>query len=79
MYLLAIYYASRDWVDSDDYEKKVKDQLINTYLSLRNLFTADKKEVHDAEKEIFKNVSKISKLAVGFGGLGQERGGGWDS
>lgn len=69
-HLLAIYYASRDWVDSDEYEKKVKDQLINTYLSLRNLFTADKKEVHAAEEEIFKNISKISKLAVGFGGLG---------
>ncbi|MEM7108352.1 MAG: hypothetical protein AAF519_09015 [Bacteroidota bacterium] len=69
-HLLAIYYASRDWVESEGFEKEVKHQLINTYMSLRSLFTANGGEVDEAEKRIFKKVSQVSKTVVGFGGLG---------
>ncbi|MEM6524294.1 MAG: hypothetical protein AAGF85_03450 [Bacteroidota bacterium] len=69
-HLLAIYYASRDWVESEGFEKEVKDQLMSTYMSLRSLFTANDKEIDEAEKRIFRHVSEVSKTVVGFGGLG---------
>ncbi|MEM9855991.1 MAG: hypothetical protein AAF843_01470 [Bacteroidota bacterium] len=69
-HLLSIFYASRDWVESKGFEKEVKIQLMDTYMSLRSLFTANANGIDEAEKQIFKQVSKVSKTVVGFGDLG---------
>lgn len=69
-YLLAIFYASRDWVESEGFEREVKGQLIETYTSLRSLFIADEIDTRNAEQRIFDNISKISKLLMGFRDLG---------
>ncbi len=69
-HLLSIYYASRDWVESEGFEKEVKVQLISSYLSLRDLFTGEGQGIDKAERRIFENISRVSKVVTGFGKLG---------
>lgn len=63
-HLLAIYYASRDWIQPENamYQKKMKEQLLDTYSSLRSFFTSNRKQLHLAEKVIFDKISSLSLL-----------------
>ncbi|TRX52363.1 hypothetical protein FNH22_21865 [Fulvivirga sp. M361] len=69
-HLLSIFYASRDWVDSEGFEQEVKGQLLETYSSLRSLFTANSDHMKDSEQKIFDNISKLSQMLMGFRSLG---------
>ncbi|ELR70882.1 hypothetical protein C900_03317 [Fulvivirga imtechensis AK7] len=75
-HLLAIYYASRDWLEpaNKDYELKMKAQLLDIYNSLRAFFTADSKQVYQAEKVIFDKISNLSLLLKEFRDLGLQSG-----
>ena len=65
-HVVALYHASRDWVDHPDYQKDVKGQLLEIYRSIRNLFVGEGGTAHDAEQAIYANISRMSQLAQQF-------------
>lgn len=75
-HLLAIYYASRDWLEPEDkdFQNRVKNELLDVYLSLRAFFTADKASVVQAEKHIFDKISELSMLLKEFRHYGLQSG-----
>lgn len=75
-HLLAIYYASRHWVDVKDldFQRKVKDQLIVLFRSLRVFFTEDTKDLKEDEKQLFHELSVTSMLIQDFRNMGMQSG-----
>lgn len=66
-HVVALYHASRDWVgENDDFRNEIKTQLIDVYCSIRDFFISTKGTEHNAEKEIYKNISKLSMIAQKF-------------
>lgn len=75
-HLLAIYYASRHWVDVKDveFQRKVKNQLILLFKSLRVFFTEDTKDLLEDEKQLFHELSATSMLVNDFREMGMQSG-----
>jgi len=73
---LAIYHASRDWVDDDsnEFAQKTKAQLIQIYQSVRTLFISPSDQRKELEKEIFTEISNLSNLMQYFRHLGLQSG-----
>ena len=68
----ALYFASRDWIDKDTSEKQteVKVQLLHTLLSLRNLFIEDINNQNEKEKEVYRQLSELSKIVNSYRDIG---------
>lgn len=75
-HLLAIYYSSRHWVEVEDvnFQKKVKEQLIILFSSLRVFFTDDTTDLKEDEKQLFKELAKSAQLIKDFRGMGMQSG-----
>ena len=65
---LSIYHASRDWVDagSSEFHQRIRENLIQIYVSVRELFMSKKRERDKFEKKIFHEISELSALMQDF-------------
>ena len=65
---LAIYQASRDWVDSHgaDFPGQIKTNLVRIYASVREMFMSSADDRIRLEKEIFKEISDLHLLIQDF-------------
>lgn len=75
-HLHAMFLASRDWVDppNEDFKNQVKDNLLDTYTSVREFFVSGEQEGRDLEKIIFNKMSTLSGLLMKFRALGLQSG-----
>ncbi len=74
--VISIYHAARDWTTSDDpeFEEKVKAELHELYLRLRQLFVSKPEDAREKEKRIFAKISELSVLVQQFRKHGVEGG-----
>ncbi len=75
-HLLSIYYASRHWVATKDvdFQRKVKQELIVLFSSLRVFFTDDTTDLKEDEKQMFRELEKTSMLIQDFRDMGMQSG-----
>ncbi len=71
-HLLALYFASRDWVDAEeeDFSGKMKNKIIETYSHLRDLFISPPEKRAEFESGLFDDLSEMSHLVLKFRDLG---------
>ncbi len=71
-HLLALYFASRDWVDPDrnGFSEEMKNKIIETYGTLRALFIAPKEDIERFEKQLFLDLSELSNIILKFRDMG---------
>ena len=66
-HVTSLYYASKDWVGKDeDFQLEIRNQLLEIYSSIRNLFISTKTAEHDAEKMIYQSIAKLSVISQKF-------------
>jgi len=65
---VAIYQASRDWIDNDkpEFREQVKSNLIKIYYSVRQLFMSKEEHQLELEKEIYQEISTLNSLLQDF-------------
>lgn len=63
-HVLAIYLASRDWLEgNEDFEREVKQKLFELYSSIREIFT---NEHQKDQRVIYQKISELSELMKKF-------------
>ena len=71
-HLLALYFASRDWVDSEQkgFASEMRSKITETYETLRDLFIAPEKDLVRLETQLFQDLSDLSNIILKFRDLG---------
>ena len=71
-HLIALYFASRDWVESDEnsFSSEMKNKIMETYGTLRDLFISDPKDWEQHEERLYKDLSDMSDIILKFRNLG---------
>lgn len=67
-YLLAIYHASRDWLQPEqkEFQQTIKTHLIETFKDMKTLFTSKESDIEVNEKELNAKVSELSRFIQTF-------------
>jgi predicted membrane chloride channel (bestrophin family) len=75
-HLLALYFASRDWVKSEngEFPKKMRAKINETYNSLRELFMATPEKWVEYEDRLYVDLSDISSMNQEFRDRGLQAG-----